>query len=242
VTREEIAAQLLVLLKQPSYKWTREQDQELAQAIAQGLWGDPLAKALQQIRPGVDFEHCKDRFLLLRQNRNLPKPVSSKPKKARGPRPPNAIDHKKEVLNFLFSRADTNGRVQVSQQEIANEIKGNRTSVQSALSKLIKEDLVAIIQRPVKQEPAVLLVKEAACPELGLGPISQVAKICPKKDAKRIAALAKEIGAIQLSVRNGVLIASLFGNAPAKSEFVGLYDEQVDVLHIEEDLEDLIKS
>lgn len=250
MTRKDIAFQLLLKLEEePSYRWSPEQDKELARALSLNLWHDKLEQAMQQARPGVSFDNCRERFIVLRRSFGLPEVSRAELKARPNPAPKYVRDYQGEVLRFLFSRADANGIVQASQTEITEGLDCNRSSVQRALGDLLQSEQIVLLKRPHANEPAVFLVKEAACVasagssgQLSIGPIGPVSKICPKNDANRIAELAKETGAIQLSVKDGVLIASIAGNPPPKAEFVGVYDEHTKTDYLEEDLADLLEK
>jgi hypothetical protein len=55
-------------------RWTPEHDWVLIHSIAHGDWGDTLARRVAQVRPGVSFIACRERFFVLRRKAGMPEP------------------------------------------------------------------------------------------------------------------------------------------------------------------------
>lgn len=54
--------------------WTTDHDCALVSAIARGAWGDELAQLVAEVRPGVTFVACRERFGTLRKLCRMPEP------------------------------------------------------------------------------------------------------------------------------------------------------------------------
>ena len=75
MTRTELARRMLPKIAELAPRaWTPAHDCALVDAIAWGAWGDELAQAVGEIRPGVTFVACRDRFLVLRRLCRMPEP------------------------------------------------------------------------------------------------------------------------------------------------------------------------
>lgn len=147
----------------------------------------------------------------------------------------------KEVFDFLFKISDSNGLAKAALNEIAREINTSKAAVRGAIRKLLKDETIAIFKRPSSEEPAEFYVREASCLPDGLGVFKAVKSIKPEEDAAKLLAIAKELGFIELSIKDNDLVVSIAGRRPARSEHFVSYNEHVEIEHIIEDLNELIK-
>lgn len=75
MTRTELARRMLPQVAALAPRaWTPGQDFALVAAIARGAWGDDLAQMVGDVRPGVTFVACRERFGTLRKLCRMPEP------------------------------------------------------------------------------------------------------------------------------------------------------------------------
>lgn len=169
-------------------------------------------------------------------DKSLREDQSQKPREVKIPR-----KYDKEVFDFLFNIADSNGIAKSSLNEIASGINASKSCVNGAIRKLLENSSITLFKRPTSKEPSEFLVSEASFIPEGIGTFKNISNINPKKDAAKILDIAKELGSIELSIKDNHLVISIAGKIPSRSSYFGSYNEHAEIDHIIEDLQELIK-